>query len=214
MLFSSKIISLPNITQIKVGGQVVRPAVPLIKDYVIPKFDWTKTDTKKKVDIDAVLLDIKKTKSSPKIKAPVFKVRLLFIFFFSPCLLFSSPRCITKSTIFVPTKQSDSIFEVWIVFNCFVLIKFYDFLLQKVIFSLNEYAYWQWANKRTSEHFCIAINLDKERVSFVKSAYSKYQPCGSPVVSSKDVIYCRFHTSSYHSFAAFTYIVKQECNDR
>ena len=52
----------------------MKPEVPLIKDYVVPKYDWTKAVTKKKIDIDAVLLDIKKTKSSPKIKAPIFKV--------------------------------------------------------------------------------------------------------------------------------------------
>ena len=57
------------------GGPPVRPAVPLIKDYVIPKYDWTKAHAKKRLDIDAVLLDIRKTKSSPKIKAPIFKVR-------------------------------------------------------------------------------------------------------------------------------------------
>ena len=47
----------------------------MIKDYVIPKYDWTKAHAKKRLDIDAVLLDIRKTKSSPKIKAPIFKVR-------------------------------------------------------------------------------------------------------------------------------------------
>ena len=57
------------------GGPPVRPAVPLIKDYVIPKYDWTKAHAKKRLDIDAVLLDIRKTKSSPKIQAPIFKVR-------------------------------------------------------------------------------------------------------------------------------------------
>ena len=57
---------------------MVRPEVPLIKDYVIPKYDWTKTSIKKRLDIDAVLFDIRKTKSSPKIKAPIFKVGVVF----------------------------------------------------------------------------------------------------------------------------------------